>query len=611
MRLRHRTRRRIRRFAPLLRLVVLLVAVLAVGGALLAFQAWRARTELVQARDAIEVVRSTVDSGDLEAARSSLRSAQRDAQSADARVTGPLWSPLWSLYGHLPGVGTPVREARGIVEATHAVAGLALPGLLSTVDGGGGWQGHADLTAVRRLEGPLSRADDTLTQVRHDVAGLPVSHVAFLDKARDELAGQVYGLALDVRDATVAARVLPTVLGADHPSHLLVVTQNLAEERATGGLVGAFALVTADRGRLTLTRSGTDTTPFDSPTPVVDLGRDFTSRYGEAQAAGTWRSANLTPHTPSAGAILAGLSATRLHQPVDAVVFVDPVALGLVLRATGPLQVQGLGTMSADNAPSLLLRDVYARYPGLAEQPNRKEALRRAFDAVVKRLQSPVAGRRLVRELSRASSSGHLQLYVTDPALQAEVARARFGGALPDRGPFLSVITQDVGGSKLDLYLRREVAYVATPSPAAVDLGVGPETEEAATVVVKLRNVAPPGLPPYVTARSDAPDGRPRPPGQLKTWLSIYLGPRSSYLSATLNGTPVALASQVEQGLTVLSTYVSIDPGQAATLVVQVRQPAPLGSALVWRQQPRLVADRLTVRRGGTRLAYTPVYDLS
>lgn len=607
MRLRHRTRRRIRRFTPLLRLIVLLVVVLALGGAVVAFQAWRARTELVQARDAVEVVRSSVESGDLEAARSSFRSAQRHADAADARVTGP----LWSLYGHLPGVGAPIREARGIVQATHEVTAHALPGLLGTIDGGDRWEGRADLAAVRRLERPLTRADDTLTQVRRDVSSLPVSHIAFLDNARDELADQVFGLALDVRDAAVASRVLPALLGADHPSHLLVVTQNLAEERATGGLIGAFALITANNGRLTLDRSGTDTTPFDAPAPVVDLGRDFTTRYGEAQAAATWRSANLTPHTPSAGAILAGLSATQLHQRVDAVVFVDPLALGLVLRATGPLQVKGLGTVSADNAASLLMRDVYTRYPGLAEQPVRKEALRRAFDAVVTRLQSPVAGRRLVRELSRASSSGHLQLYATSPALQVEVARARFGGALPDRGPFLSLITQDVGGSKLDLYLRREIAYVANPSPAAVDLGVGPETEEAGTVTVGLRNVAPAGLPPYVVNRSDAPDGRPRRPGQLKTWVSIYLGPRSSYLSATLDGRPVPLASQVEQGLTVLSTYVSINPGALTTLVVQIRQPAPRGSALVWRQQPRLVADALTVRRGGTRLAYAPLYDLS
>lgn len=604
MRLRHRTRRRLRRWAPLLRLVVLAMLVLAVGGAVVAFQAWRARTELVAARDAVEVVRSAVERGDLDGARVSLAAAQRHATAADERLTGS----LWSVYGRLPVLGTPVREARGLVEATHQVTALALPGLLDTVDGGGGWKGRADLAAVQRLAAPLARADAALARVRRDVSKLPVSHISALDEARNDLARQVFGLSVDVRDAVVAARVLPDLLGATRPTRLLVVTQNLGEERATGGLIGAYALVRADRGRLTLERSGTDTTPFDAPAAVVDLGHDFTVRYGVARAAATWRSANLTPHTPSAGAILAGLSATRMHRPVDAVLFVDPVALGLVLRATGPLEVPGLGRISSENAVSLLLRDVYVRYPDLAEQPMRKEALRRAIDAVVTRLTSPVAGRQLVRELSRAASSGHLQLYATTPAAQAEIETARFGGSLPARGPFLSLVTQDVGASKLGIYLRRAVSYTARPTHVAVDLGVGPESEEEAMITVALRNDAPAGLPPYVTNRSDGRGARP-PEGQIRTWVSVYLGPRSSYQVATLNGAPVSLASQVERGLTVLSTYVSIDPGASATLTIQVRQPSPAGSVLVWRQQPRLVADRLVVRRAETRLSFTPYFD--
>jgi hypothetical protein len=359
---------------------------------------------------------------------------------------------------------------------------------------------------------------------------------------------------------------------------------------------------------VTLERSGTDAELIDASRPVLDLGPDFEARYGVAKAASTWRSANLTPDVPTAGAILAGLSARQLDRPVDGVVLVDPVALGYVLRATGPVRVAGVGSLRADNAAALLMKDIYVRYPSAREQPARKAALRDALATVVRRLGQP-AGGGLVRELARAAATGHAQLYATDSVLEAQLRRARVGGALPNHGPFLSVVTQDVGGSKLDYYLKRSVAYEAAPSDVAVDLGVGPETTEEGVLTVTLRNTAPQSeLPAYVTARADRPGDHPK--GQIATWVSVYLGPRSSYSSATVNGRKVSLASQVEQGLPVYSTYVTIDPGQSTTLRITIQQPAAPGSALLWRQQPRLAPDTLTVkRRDAPSPAFAQVYE--
>jgi hypothetical protein len=115
-------------------------------------------------------------------------------------------------------------------------------------------------------------------------------------------------------------------------------------------------------------------------------------------------------------------------------------------------------------------------------------------------------------------------------------------------------------------------------------------------------------LPPYVTFRADEPGDHPE--GQLATWVSLYLGPRSSYRSATLDGRPVSLSSQVEGGLSVLSTYVTLDPGQAVTLVLQIQQPSSPRAALLWRQQPRLRPDEVTIRRSGTSQPYLSLYDV-
>jgi hypothetical protein len=580
--------------------VLVASGLLILGAGVIGLEALKARHDLVSARTDLQAARAAVTAGDQALATSRLSSAQGHASHARHRVTG--W--LWDAYAHLPTAGDPVREARGLIEVTDAVTSEVLRPLVQAAPSSAHWEGRADLAALARVSPSLSSADLRLTSERRRLAALPVAHVRPLDEAREKLATSLAGLAVDLRDAAVGAKALPALLGADHPTTLLLVAQNLAEERATGGLIGSFALVRAQDGRISLLRSGTDADLVDAPRPVVDLGRDFQARYGEAQAASTWRSANLTPDVPTAARILAGLSARQLRAQVDGVVLLDPVALSYVLRATGPVAVPGLGDLTADNAVPGLLKDIYARYPDAADQPARKQALRRAFDSVVLRLQRP-AGGGLARQLVRAVATGHLVVYATDPAVQAELERSRVAGALPSSGPFLSLVTQDVGGSKLDYYLHRALSYAAQPSPVAVDLGVGAETVEDAVVTVTLRNDAPlTGLPPYVTTRADDP--RARPEGQLKTWVSVYLGPRSTYAKATLDGRAVALASGVENGLSVFSTYVTVDPGQTVTLVLTAQQPAAPGSALVWRQQPRLGPDSVTVRRPG---GYASAYD--
>lgn len=589
-----RVRRRLRRARPLLWLILVLSGLLLLGGALVALQAWQAKGDLLEARSSINSAHQAVEDGDAARAQAYFAAARTQSHRASGRLTG--W--VWRAYGHLPVAGPVVREAGGLVEVTDVVTGQVLAPLVSSAPNSAGWSGRANLDSLRRTAVPLAHADQQLTAARATLAALPTSRVRPLTRARGDLARALSSLAVDVRDASVAAKVLPSLLGGDRPTRLLLVAQNTAEERATGGLIGAFALLSAQDGRVTIERSGSDSLLADASSPVVDLGADFDARYGLAQAAATWRSANLTPDVPSAGAILAGLSARQLHRPVDGVAFVDPVALSYVLRATGPVAVPGLGSVSAGNAVALLLKDAYAHYSGAAQQPARKEALRKALDQVVVRLQSPVGGQ-LARELARAVSTGHLQLYATDDSLERELLRSRVAGALPDHGPYLSVVTQDVGGSKLDYYLDRSVTYVGRASGLAVDVGEGPRDEELATVTVQLHNGAPKaGLPPYVTTRADIGGGS-APRGQLRSWVSLYLGPGGSYSRALLNGQPVAMSSGVEKGLTVLSTFVTVDPGQTITLQLQVSQPARAGQVLLWRQQPRLRPDVLRLSRQG------------
>ena len=60
----------------------------------------------------------------------------------------------------------------------------------------------------------------------------------------------------DATTALLATRAVPGMLGADGPRRYLVLFENPAESRASGGVIGDFAEVTAVDGRLSLVKVG-------------------------------------------------------------------------------------------------------------------------------------------------------------------------------------------------------------------------------------------------------------------------------------------------------------------------------------------------------------------
>lgn len=588
----HRRLRRLRRRTrPLLLLLAvlgtgLLAACLAVGISLPGVKddLERSRANLVAAQNALA-------RADLPAARQSLARGRASALSAEMsshRVT-------WRVLAHVPVMGRAVREVQAVTRAVAVTSGRVLPPLVE-LDLGGPRAGRIDTAPLRAARQPLSRAVAELAAARRDLRAAPTSGIGRVVAARLELDDTLTRLARSLREARVASEVVPELLAGDR--RFLLVVQNNAEMRATGGLVGAYGVVEVHDGRVRLGRFGPNQDLVDPAVPPLDLGTDFDQRYGRFQAARTWRSANLTPDTPTAGRLLASLWRQQTGEAVDGVLLVDPVGLARVLRATGPVRLADGTRLTADNAVRTLLVEAYARFPRELDA-DRNAYLQQAARAVLDRFVATPASPRWARAVAGAATSGHLQVWSAEPALQGLLEQSVAGGALGAQGPYLQVVTQDVGGSKLGPYLRRAVTYVGSSTGEAVDLGDGPVDEEQAVITVEMANQAPARLPEYVTLRPDDPRA---PTGQAKTWLSVYLGRGATLLRATLDGRPVQVQTGSERGLAVFSVFVTTDRGGTSRLVLHVRQPAAPGAALLWRQQPLLQEDVLTVRRQGAPL---------
>lgn len=562
----------------------------------------RARAELSAAREGFTAVQDRLEQGDVEGARVRLA----PASAASGRAADLVGGIPFAVFGRVPLISPGVREIQALTDAVDVVGGDALPALLRSDLRIPTWTGRIDAKPFLDAQRPLARAEGQLLAVQSRVELAPRAGIPQITRARAELGEALDRVTRTLAEARVAADVVPVLSGQAGPKRYFIALQNNAESRSTGGLIGAYALLRLDRGALTLERVGQNDQLVDRDRPVVDLGPEYDLRYSRFETTRTWRSANLTPDVPTAGRLLHALWKSRTGEQLDGIGLMDPVALARLLGATGPVTLSDGTSISAANAVQLLESELYLRYPQ-ADQSERNAFLAETAELTFKALSTRrLDGRAVAREFARAVGSGHLQLWAADADVQNRLLRSRVSGALPTAGPYLSVVTNDVGGSKLDYYQHRTVSYAARSTGVAVDLGVGPELEEQANVVVRLENRAPAtGLPDYVVARIDDPS---RPRGQSHTWVSVYLGPRATLLGATLNGRPVALESSSEKGLSVYSTFVRIDAGGQATLKLQVKQPATPDAPLLYRQQPLVRDDVVRITRQGSPRPTEPFY---
>ena len=136
------------------------------------------------------------------------------------------------------------------------------------------------------------------------------------------------------------------MLGADGQRTYLVAFQNPAELRATGGIFGSFAVLSADHGKLTITDQGAASRTLGTFDPgLTDIGSNERALYGDVMAQYP-QDVNFTPDFPTAAMLFANMYQVRTGVAVDGVLAIDPVALSYTLQGASP------GSMSDRASPS-------------------------------------------------------------------------------------------------------------------------------------------------------------------------------------------------------------------------------------------------------------------
>ncbi|MFI5906110.1 DUF4012 domain-containing protein [Dactylosporangium sp. NPDC051541] len=571
-----RTRRR-----RLVAVAVVLVVILAGFGLRLATVGADAAGHLQRAATLVSQLEAQLGAGDLAAARVTAADLRQQTGAAKRSAHGPSW---W-LGSRVPVAGDDLAAVGAVADAVDALAAQVVPPLLDAADGmtdamGGAADAKpADLQSVARAAPRIAAAAAVARAAQQRLAKLDRSGLT--GRVRTALNQVDAGLdrVVPMLDpAAQAAKLLPALLGSGGPRTYLVLFQNLAEVRATGGMPGAFAVVQADHGKISLVEQGTAAkTLRDFDTPVLPLDEDqedlFTNRLGTYPA-----DVNLTPDFPTAAALIRQMYQQRSGRAVDGVLATDPVALAYLLSATGPVSLPAGsplgGQLTGATAVRQLLSEVYLK---IAAEPDQDAYFAGAAKAVLDKLMGGVpVSRSLVQALARATDERRLLAWSAHPDEQAEIARTPFAGTLPERDgdrPTVGVFLNDGTGAKLGYYLTRSVRL---DTGRCLDNGARP-----LRLTVTLGSNAPKsGLPRSVLGLSLAGEG------VIRTNVLVYAPTGGSPIAARQDGADVDFGTGYEKGREVAVFPVDLAPGATSTIVVDL-ETAPLDTK--GAVEPRLI----------------------
>ncbi|GAB3069951.1 hypothetical protein GCM10027186_24690 [Micromonospora schwarzwaldensis] len=524
---------------------------LATAGGWVTFRGWQARAHLVNAAGLAKDLSAQVLDGDIARAQRTLAALQEQASAA----RGATGDPVWWLGQEIPYAGDNLTAVRQISVAVDDLARLAFPTLLrvdlaSLVPK----QGQLDVARLRAVSAEVSAADQAVRRTADRLRAVPTRGlVAQVRDAVTALREELDRLGGLTSAADHGVRLLPPLLGADGPRSYLLVSQNPAELRATGGMFGAYAVLRADGGRIRLAGQGnaTDLQYFDPPLKVdPEMRRLWTDLPGMYPA-----DVNLSPDFPAAAALYREMVRRRTGTTVDGVLAVDPVMLSYLLNVIGPVGVPDGPALTGSTAVRTLLSDSYRDLGVKAQDEFYTRAASGVFDALFTRTVDP---RALLTVISRSIQERRILFWSVRSEEQRALVGTRIAGQLPEQDavPTVGVFLNDGSGAKLGYYLR----FSATLTVGACQ----PDGRRELRLRVTVHSTAPrSGLTESVTGMALSGDKY-----TARTFVSVHTPSGGAVLAGRLDGRATAMGSGLDRRRQVAVANVEVGPGQTRTLDV-------------------------------------------
>ncbi len=442
--------------------VVLLGSVLWVGG-----RAVATVVALSQAQGQLEQFRYRISASQTP----SSTALQEDVRARTAFAAGAASDPLWRAAEGVPGIGPNLRGVRevsqvldGLVAAAKPMA-VAAEGLsLNSLKPSKG----IDIEPLKRMPGPMRTLNAALVRGSAEADRVDTRDLA--GPLVDQVVQLRQGLAAAKPISAEVTKVMPVLysaLGGSGRRYYLLMFQNNAEERASGGNPAVIAMLKVYKGRLSLDQQ-LNSSEFPRPfaEPVRTFGAQYQKIYGDY--VGTYvTNTTFTPDFPTTARLVRAMWQRTAGGPVDGVISFDPVALSYLLRATGPIQLKGGDVITADNAVSYLLSDVYAKYSNVKVQNQIFASAAASIFSAVTKGQGGIA--KYLEQLPLMLDQQRLKAFSIRESEQSLLMDSPLGTMLPADNAektVLGVYNNDDATSKMSYYLDDTIRVDASTCSA-------------------------------------------------------------------------------------------------------------------------------------------------
>ena len=560
--------------------VSVVVAVLAFACVWIGVRGSMARTELLAAVPIASTIEKAAIAGHASGTSADVKLLQQKSATAMALTS----DPVWRAAEVIPGVGPNLSAVRQSAALVHEVAVSGIPPLITLATKINVHQlvpqnGRIDLTLFDKAAPSLATARSALDQAKTHASAIDAgATIAPVRSAVTKLIGLVDKTASTVDGIDTAAKLLPSMLGADGPRNYLLLSLNSAELRTPGGIPGAIAVVHADNGVLSLDQRTSATALGRAKSSVLPLTASEKALFDER--LGTYmQNVVSTPDFKRSGELAQAMWEVKKGQSIDGIVAIDPVALGYILSATGPVDVGSGVVLTPRNAATFLLSTVYAQIPDTSEQDVFFAGATRSIFAVLTK--GSVNSTKLLDALSKSASEDRIHIWSARPSEEKVLATSTLAGGLPKSTRKVSafgVYFNDATGAKMDVYLRASIAV----SSAICRADNRPNFAVGVKLTLKAPLDAATSLPTYVTGRY----AFGVKPGRVRTNVYVYAPPGAEPFSVKVNGKEVAFASAQLNGQPVIGAVVEMGPTETASLVFQFVGKAGDASKLSLQHTP-------------------------
>lgn len=530
------------------------------------------------------------------------------------RARDAVSGPHWSIAAHLPYVGPNIAAFRTATEVVDDLAADVLPDLVSATEvvdpsNLAPEDGRIDVEPFIEVAPQVIASHDAVLDAQERLGDIDFTRI--FEALRTPLAGlqdQVDQVASLTATAARAVQLLPPMLGAEGPREYILVVQNNSEPRSTGGLTGAFLLLHADDGAVELVdqRSALEVGQFMEP--AVELTDTEVALFG-TQLGRYPGNVTMTPDFPRSAQIITEMWRQGVGGEIDGVLSLDPVVLGSLLEATGPIELSEdallaagapddfLGdedALTANNAADLMLNGVYRFIDDPADQDAFFEV---AAAAIFSRAMSGgVEPATTIEALADAADEGRLYAWSAhqdeQELLDGTVLSGELRGDDGNGAPIVGVYVNDVSAAKIAYYQEVDVELRSEQCHAngAQDL----------VVTVTLASDVPEDASELPDSLAGAGDYVAK--GDMRTNLLVYAPTGGRITDVRDPDGEATVLPQVHDGQAVVARQVLLPAGQSVTTEIDITTGAGLSQDPVLRMtagpgNERFTSSTLTCRQ--------------